>query len=192
MRPLKGLVAGDLHFGFIPTSFLFLFLFLIYGCGDETSGPLNGGPKVCSGPSDCAAGELCDFPDNQCGMGDPGVCVDRPPVCSDGIPACGCDGKTYDSTGCAALSGMDLSAGGGCAAPPDSFACGPLFCFLPSSYCERTEFEGADCDGAVSFDCAFFDPNCAPQDCSCLPGLMCEMAASGGATATKTSPGCPP
>ncbi|HLM75695.1 MAG TPA: hypothetical protein VK459_23435 [Polyangiaceae bacterium] len=169
-----------------------VFLSLSPGCGEEPPEPRDESPKVCSSPSGCAPDEVCDFPDDQCGSGSAGACLKRPALCSDGIPACGCDGETYDSAVCAALAGSDIAAGGGCAAPQGAFACGPLFCFLPAAYCERTAFAGEGCEGAEAFQCAFFDPNCAPQDCSCLPGLECQMAPSGGSIATKTSPGCPP
>jgi hypothetical protein len=164
------------------------------GCGEETGGASStgGNVKTCSSPSDCAAHERCDFPDDRCGMGEMGTCQQLSEGCLEGIPACGCDGIVYESSGCAEIAGSDLSAGGGCSAPSGTFACGPLFCVTPGGYCERTAFAGEGCEGSERFGCAFFDPNCAPQDCSCLPGLTCEVDASGNPTATKTAPGCPP
>jgi hypothetical protein len=169
-------------------------LLLGLGCGDETTGAITGAPRSCSSASECAADEACDFPDDLCGSGEKGACVKRPDVCSDGTPVCGCDGAAHESSGCAALAGSDLSmgGGGGCSTPAGKFPCGPLFCPTFGGYCERTAFEDVSCVGAETYGCAFFDPNCAPQDCSCLPGLACEVDAGGNPTATKTSPGCPP
>jgi hypothetical protein len=184
-RRLAGALAAGLLYGYLSSFWL--------GCAEETDEASGGaGVKTCSIPSGCAAEELCDFPDDLCGAGEPGICVTRSEGCLEGTPACGCDGQVYESSACAAVGGSDLSAGGGCSAPSGTFACGPLFCFTPGSYCERTAVGGESCVGAEAFGCAFFDPNCAPQDCSCLPGLACEVDASGNSYVTKTAPGCPP
>ncbi len=45
----------------------------------------------------CAAGQACQYPENQCNTADlAGVCVAVPADCPrQGPPVCGCDGKTY-------------------------------------------------------------------------------------------------
>jgi hypothetical protein len=184
MRPLS------ITLPIVPLITAAFLLFIASACASDDEPPENGAPVPCSAPTDCGANEVCDFPDDLCGSGKPGVCMPRPDVCTDGLPACGCDGQVYMSSGCAPLEGVDVAVKGGCTPPSGTFACGSTFCFAPGSYCEETTLMGEGCEGTKVYECAFFDTNCAPQDCTCLAGLECSSDPEGNETAKKTSPTC--
>ena len=68
---------------------------------------------------DCAGGQYCDFPNNQCGAADgPGICRDRPEACIEIFdPVCGCDGADYGNSCMAASAGIDVAHEGECNGP---------------------------------------------------------------------------
>jgi hypothetical protein len=66
----------------------------------------------CSNP-----GQYCMWtPQQACGMGDqPGICVDKPEVCTEEIDAvCACGGTTYSNACKAALDGKSVNSQGEC------------------------------------------------------------------------------
>lgn len=75
--------------------------------------------RVCGGIAGlpCAAGEVCEISAGQCRSADlPGVCVDRPEVCSQIYdPVCGCDGMTYSSDCHRLMAGAQKDHNGECA-----------------------------------------------------------------------------
>src|ERR1041384_3335591 len=109
------------------------------GGGGECLNPPGQPPQAtCDSDEDCFETELCDFATNSCGANpnDRGECVTRPTACVEEIEfACGCDGQTYENECVAARAGVDVDIGGGCSAPPNSFACGPRFCGRPEQIC---------------------------------------------------------
>jgi hypothetical protein len=79
----------------------------------STTGPTSetGTVSGCLEEGDCPQDLYCDFLDNLCGMGEPGVCIIRPNQtrCTpDLIAVCGCNGKQYDGHCSAAADGVDV------------------------------------------------------------------------------------
>ncbi|MCK4660501.1 MAG: hypothetical protein KAV82_13345, partial [Phycisphaerae bacterium] len=71
------------------------------------------GPCICTGNSDCAPDQFCEYPLGKCEP--PGTCQQRPdivPPCWD--PVCGCDRVTYANVWCAAKVGVSVDFEGAC------------------------------------------------------------------------------
>jgi hypothetical protein len=151
--------------------------------GSSSSG--TGGGTACGGfvGAVCAAGEFCDFPDDQCGIADGvGVCVKRPDVCDlDLRPTCACDGKVYDNACSAMVAGTDIASTGACPAPSGSFACGAQFCATATQYCHRTNSDVGDPPG---FQCVDL-----PAACGSAPGCACLSADPCSNTCEQTKDG---
>jgi hypothetical protein len=165
--------------------------------GSGTSGfDAGAAPRGCSPASPCGEYAYCDYPDDRCGRsGVLGVCKNgiTPPGCSGlGPPTCGCNGKTYASECLAHMGeigaeGVDADIEGGCMVPPGEFACGPWFCLVAESYCQR---QVTDVSGVPdSFSCQPLPAPCVrSMSCACLAGVYCgdrcEEDVGGGLTVT--------
>jgi hypothetical protein len=63
----------------------------------------------------CEADEYCDYPDDDCGASEHGVCTPRPNACTDEYdPHCGCDGVTHGNSCEAPAAGTDVDHAGAC------------------------------------------------------------------------------
>lgn len=155
------------------------------------SGQGGSTPPGCGGPLiTCQADEYCDYPDDACGLGKPGVCTKRPPFCDDGGPAqpvCGCNGKVYSYPCDAMLAGQDQGPNSACPVTQSFFTCGPLLiCDGTQSYCLHSVSDvGGQSD---AWACKAF-PSCGGQTgCSCVSiepcGSFCEADASNHVTLT--------
>lgn len=154
------------------------------GTGGATAG------KMCGGIAgiQCAADEFCDFLDDQCGGADgAGECKPRPQGCPDiYMPVCACDGEVKGNGCDANAQGQDVNVLGGCTAPAGMMPCGPGFCELATSYCQRTTSDVAGYPD--SFSCIPLPAGCGDvPSCACLAnencGNMCSEA-DGGLTLT--------
>ena len=150
------------------------------------SGGFGGGvtmPVVCSAQSGvgCAGDEACDYPDNQCGMGQiNGICVKRPNFCppplgNDPTPlACGCDAQLHKSSCATRKDGTDLSINNLCATPAGTYPCGALFCTLGTQYCKHVLFN----QGALDITSCNPLPGCGAT-CDCLLSKTCGSTCGG-------------
>ena len=147
-----------------------------------TGGNNTGGstPTSCTSNAGCDAEDYCVFADGLCGKFGDGTCQARPTVCSDGVPVCACDGKTYD-LGCAALQGVDADIDAShCDAPAGWFTCGDTYCLTESYFCKRQN----SADGEI-YSCETLPMGCDANnpDCACLKdhecGDQCSVAEGG-------------
>lgn len=93
-----------------------LALALVCACSQSHSYLMldDGGTALVCGPGlgGCPSGQFCDFPDDLCGDGEPGVCVVDMHACSDiSAPVCVCDGSRASN---ACYASHDVDARGGC------------------------------------------------------------------------------
>jgi hypothetical protein len=177
-------------------------VFAALACSSSTTTPpggggSGGGTAGCSAGADCAPDEYCDFPDDRCGAGEPGVCEKRPTVCSDGAwIVCSCEG-TIEYAGCQTLAGFDTNVDASACTQPggvfdDVFACGDRFCLTGISYCQLAV---SDVGGIPDvYSCELLPSSCGgagQPTCACLSGEACgAMCDDGGAgEVTLTCPG---
>lgn len=182
---------------------------LVAACGSVT-GPdapsstsaagTSGGPdsgaagEACGMNGPCEPGSHCIFRDHACGTspssGCPTVYCAVPAPCSglDGPPACGCDGKVYDSACLADSAGVGTSILGNCGpAPQGRFACGELFCEKATQICVDNNGDGC---GFPSHECRDRPQGCSNSSCKecvdpsqeCLDNLGCSADADGDIT----------
>jgi hypothetical protein len=167
------------------------------GPGDGASGDGSSGGTgtMCGGlvPRQCAATEYCDYPDNDCGIGDQiGICRTRPQVCplsATGAPAlvamptCACNGMVYGGECDAYRAGADLDAQGGCDLPAGEFACGYLQCLIGKQYCRRQPHT----TGPETFACLALPAACSgTPGCACLASEPCGTSCTGSSGAGMT------
>lgn len=182
-----------------------LCLVLVAACSSSGRSALDAGPDDGPGPGDdaatgpvcggfahilCADNELCDFPDNGCGVGDQtGHCKARPVACPAvvGPPTCACDNKVYAGDCPAYVAGVDLNAHGTCDAAPGRFVCGFTQCELATQYCRREPHPGA----ADGFSCVPLPPCSTAPSCACLTNERCGKSCDGDARVGLTL-SCPP
>lgn len=141
-------------------------------------------PVACSQAKPCAVGEYCNYYNDSCGASQgEGHCALISAECPDaeGPPVCGCDGIVHETTCAAASAGVDLAAAeGACSAPPDTFACGAMFCVFGEQYCKHWIAP------SVWWACEPLPEACKPAtpapDCSCFgfqPDKGCGCKAVG-------------
>ena len=88
---------------------------------------------------------------------------------------------------CGACGGSVEGTGSTSGGPPNSFACGALFCDRSTQYCNRTTSDvGGEPDG---FLCKALPAGCgAAPDCACAAsepcGNLCEKTMDGGLLVT--------
>jgi hypothetical protein len=149
--------------------------------------------EACGMNGPCAPGSHCLFGDHECGTSTSnGPCptagyCSAPVSCTgiDGPPACGCDGKVYDSVCLANAAGVSTSKLGSCGpAPQGHFACGDVFCEKAAQICIVTNPDGC---GFVQYECRDLPQGCSAATCGqcidkaneCLDVLECTASADG-------------
>ncbi len=159
------------------------FLLVAAGCRGGHTGATataDGGESGrCRDNAACAPDEYCAHASGLCGRAARlGTCQRKPSGCPhDFAPACGCDGKVYDSECMAHASGVDLAVAGRCdAVIPDWAACGRLYCDVHTSYCEI--YLSDVVDPPTDYFCRPLPPSCLSDGgspgCSCFPvGTPC-------------------
>lgn len=145
------------------------------GFGGASSGEGgSGGGMPCDGTPEqwCGYDAYCNAPAGSCpGGGAVATCALRPNDCA-GEPtqiACACDGEIYVNACEAYAAGFDVGSQGGCQAPPNAFACGPVLCAHGTEYCETiNEYHR----------CQPLPEGCKPADamCDCLNDVLCFAA----------------
>lgn len=156
--------------------------------GSSWPGGSGCGPAECTPTKPCPAGHWCDYADDQCGRGGPGVCKAHPESCDLlYAPVCACDGSVAGNQCGAQMSGYDVDARGTCTPPADMFACGTRFCWTGQQYCFVVI---SDVGGIPNeYACKTFPAACGNSaSCSCLSnepcGDICQADASGNLTLT--------
>jgi hypothetical protein len=140
----------------------------------------DGGPLNCASAADCSLQAYCDRK-GSCGAAR-GTCVLRPQGCADIYsPTCACDGKIYGNPCEANAMGQDVSAKGGCPAPPGWIPCGDKYCELHASYCELVANDApSPGQPSVTYSCAPLPQSCTKKsDCACFPASTPCLSAGG-------------
>src|SRR5512139_432634 len=144
----------------------------VTACGSTIICATDTNPN-CMSTAECAANQFCDFPDGQCGAGDPGVCTALPMVCTDGPAVCYCDGTlTMDADiSCEGHMGRDFDeTGTACNYPATAIPCGHLVCDQGTTdYCSKTT---DDTGGPPYVNCSTAPQGCDPAECACLTDLI--------------------
>ncbi len=159
------------------------------GTDGEVTTDAGGGGTACTSPLvGCEASEYCDFPDDLCGMGVPGVCRPRPTTCgSEDEVTCNCQPLIFMNGCMAQMGGYDLNNNATCTPPAETFACGHRVCRQNMEYCQRTT---SDVGGmADEYTCINLPSGCSGSvSCACVAsetcGDMCEASADGDLTVT--------
>ncbi|MBK8718454.1 MAG: hypothetical protein IPN32_27560 [Deltaproteobacteria bacterium] len=174
--------------------------------GSSSSGGVEGssssGGETSGAGCACNAGEYCDWPDDQCGAGQDGVCLPLPNACPDVVdPVCGCDNNTYGNDCEAAAAGVDVAFAGPCEMPACDCQDGE-YCDWPDDQCGGGEAgdcvalpDACDdvydpvcgCDGATysnecyaaleGVDVAYAGDCAVVATCDCGPGQYCMVGA---------------
>lgn len=157
--------------------------------------------EACGMNGPCAPGSHCLFSDHACGTSLPnascpteGYCA-VPASCAGipGPPACGCDGKVYDSACLADSAGVGTSSLGSCGpAPQAHFACGDVFCEKTAQICIVTNPDGC---GFIQYECRDLPQGCGTASCGecvdqskeCMDVLSCSASAAGDLTVHCTT-----
>ena len=169
---------------------LVLVVMLLAACGGGgkcENPPCQLPQATCDSDEDCFENEMCNFQLDSCGTSpeDEGRCIRRPTGCNGQVDfACGCDGQTYLNECDAAVHGFDIDRNGGCAAPPNAFACGPRFCDRSTQVCVETMFGPQTTD----FRCDGFPMQCVNnRTCNCIDpgGFQDCRETDGGFTITQ-------
>jgi hypothetical protein len=78
----------------------------------------EGEGQMCGGIAGIACGDglYCNYEGGHCGAGDQaGTCRTRPTVCTlEMSPVCGCDGRVYSNSSCAAVAGVSVASRNEC------------------------------------------------------------------------------
>lgn len=168
-------------------------------------------PRPCIAASDCAPGELCDFPDDgTCGStGTTGTCRPSATTCP-GVydPVCGCDGVTHGNACEAEAAGVDLAFFGPCdpcapedARPAAGGSCdtilGQLWNGIECVDLVGCACSGLDCPIVTSSDCSMRHAGCIdPMRFDCAGTSTCARWAEvcvvdpSGAVCEPRPPGC--
>jgi hypothetical protein len=145
----------------------------VSACGSTIICATDSTPGTCLSNAECGATQFCNFPDGECGAGEPGVCIAQPMVCSDGPAVCYCDGTiTMDGDlGCEGWMGRDFDeTGTACTLPATAFACGHLVCDQGTTdYCRKT---ANDTGGPPYVSCSMAPQGCDPAACACLTEII--------------------
>ncbi len=145
---------------------------------------------ACLHVGDCGSNGWCDFPDDTCGLNEPGTCKPRPQGCNDiYAPVCVCNGTVAGNQCDGESAGLDIDVNGGCMPPGGHFACGGLFCVEGFSYCRH---EVSDVDGIPdTFQCVNLPPHCTNMpSCTCVQNEPCSnLCEDNGGNLTLTCPG---
>lgn len=145
----------------------------VSACGSSVLCATDNTPGTCTSNAECGATQFCNFPDGECGAGEPGVCIAQPMVCSDGPAVCYCDGTiTMDGDlGCEGWMGKDFDdSGTACTYPSTAIACGHLVCDAGTAdYCRKTT---DDTGGPPYVSCSTAPQGCDPADCACLTEIV--------------------
>ena len=141
--------------------------------------------EQCNTNADCDEADYC-FSENGCDA--PGVCQNRPQLCTREFrPVCGCDGRTYGNACEAAAAGVNVRQEGACLSEGE---CTSNSDCPGSEYCLFTRGCGGSgfCQLRPEFCLAVWDPVCGCDGRTY--GNACEAAAAG---VSVLIPGaCPP
>jgi hypothetical protein len=158
------------------------------GPSDEDAGGADANPG-CTAEAGCDEADYCAW-GGSCGAGEPGMCRERPEICTGDCPGvCGCDGSFYCNACVAARNGVDVDDEGSCPRPCDAQdieitgSCLRVLgwwwngrdCFVHGG-CECT---GTDCDAffATEEACLAVYGRCRSTDpCGGVTGAMCPAS----------------
>jgi hypothetical protein len=140
----------------------------------ENAQPSEKPSAHCRENADCNSNQYCAHDLGLCGVSKQrGVCMPKPSDCGGYDPACGCDGRVYDSACVARSAGVDLSVRGRCkAVVPDFIPCGAHYCDAHRQYCEIYLSDVVDLP--TTSHCRPLPEQCLPQtgaqrSCECFP-----------------------
>ena len=144
----------------------------------------------------CTPEAGCDEADygawgGSCGAGEPGMCRERPEVCTADCPGvCGCDGSFYCNACVAARNGVDVDDEGSCTEP------GPCDAqdILVTGACERFygwSWNGRDCRGNSGCECTGRDCDSFFESEDACLAVYGRCGSTGGTCGGFTGAICP-